>query len=293
MTDSLDDMTRRIAAATKVGSVVHIMKVISATQIRRCELAAEASRAYEAVIAQAFGPLFRSGGFSASAPVGPDAMTVIIVLGTDQGLVGTFNDQLVDYALPLLRGYAHRKVFSVGRRLADRLKDHGIGVEKTYGVPRSTGSISSAVLDVLTDIEKIFTEDQEASCVVMYNRPESRQGYQPTTTRIIPLDEKWVAHMGTSSWPTRQIPQVVGPPQVSLTRLLREHLLVALCRAFAESLSSEHTSRFQAMQRAEKNIDEVHADISQRINLFRQTAVDAELFDVISGFSALSNEVGI
>jgi F-type H+-transporting ATPase subunit gamma len=42
------------------------------------------------------------------------------------------------------------------------------------------------------------------------------------------------------------------------------------------------------MQRADKNIDELLESLSGKFHRLRQSGIDEELFDVISGFEALS-----
>ena len=69
---------------------------------------------------------------------------------------------------------------------------------------------------------------------------------------------------------------------------VREYLFVSLFRACAESLASENASRLAAMQRAEKNIDELLEDLNRSFHRLRQSGIDEELFDVISGFEALT-----
>ena len=44
------------------------------------------------------------------------------------------------------------------------------------------------------------------------------------------------------------------------------------------------------MQRADKNIDELLEDLNGAFHRLRQSGIDEELFDVISGFEALSSE---
>ena len=61
-----------------------------------------------------------------------------------------------------------------------------------------------------------------------------------------------------------------------------------LFQACAESLASENASRLAAMQRAEKNIDQILEDLSRAFHRIRQESIDEELFDVISGYEALS-----
>jgi F-type H+-transporting ATPase subunit gamma len=41
------------------------------------------------------------------------------------------------------------------------------------------------------------------------------------------------------------------------------------------------------MQRADKNIDELLEDLNRTFHRLRQSGIDEELFDVISGFEAL------
>ena len=73
----------------------------------------------------------------------------------------------------------------------------------------------------------------------------------------------------------------------TLQALISEYLFISLFRACAESLMSENASRLAAMQRAEKNIDELLENLNQTFHRQRQSTIDEELFDVISGFEAM------
>ena len=73
----------------------------------------------------------------------------------------------------------------------------------------------------------------------------------------------------------------------TLRALIREYLFVSLFRTCAESLASENASRLAAMQRADKNIDELLENLDGTFHRLRQNGIDEELFDVISGFEAL------
>ena len=79
----------------------------------------------------------------------------------------------------------------------------------------------------------------------------------------------------------------MGGGTATLRALIREYLFVSLFRACAESLASENASRLAAMQRADKNIDELLEDLNGTFHRLRQSGIDEELFDVISGFEAL------
>ncbi len=116
--------------------------------------------------------------------------------------------------------------------------------------------------------------------------------YAPVSRRLLPLDAAWRRNLVAFPWPTRQVPEVFGRRATTLRTLIREYLFVSLYRACAESLASENASRLAAMQRAEKNIEELLEDLDGRFNRLRQSSIDEELFDVISGFEALSKQPG-
>lgn len=69
--------------------------------------------------------------------------------------------------------------------------------------------------------------------------------------------------------------------------LIREYLFISFFRACAESLASENASRLAAMERADKNIDELLENLHGAFHRLRQGGIDEELFDVIAGFEAL------
>jgi F-type H+-transporting ATPase subunit gamma len=82
----------------------------------------------------------------------------------------------------------------------------------------------------------------------------------------------------------------MGSGATTLRALIHEYLFVSLFHACTESLASENASRLAAMQRAEKNIDELLEELNSVFHRLRQSGIDEELFDVISGFEALNGE---
>ena len=109
----------------------------------------------------------------------------------------------------------------------------------------------------------------------------------------MPLDAVWHNEIAELPWPTGNLPQVVGSNTITLRALIREYLFVSLFRACAESLASENASRLAAMERADKNIEELLDNLHATFYHLRQSSIDEELFDVISGYEALSKSSSI
>jgi F-type H+-transporting ATPase subunit gamma len=127
-----------------------------------------------------------------------------------------------------------------------------------------------------------------AQVYVFHNRPKSGAIYTPVSQRLLPLDDLWRRDLAAIRWPSSNLPEIMNTGEQTLLALVREYLFVSLFRACAESLASENASRLAAMQRAEKNIDELLVDLNRAFHRLRQSGIDEELFDVVSGFEAQS-----
>ncbi len=125
---------------------------------------------------------------------------------------------------------------------------------------------------------------------VFHNRPKTRAVYEPVGQQLLPLDGAWALRLAHLPWPTRNLPEVIGDRGRTLKALVGEYLFVSLFKACAESLAAENGSRLAAMQRAEKNIGDMVEDLNQEFHRLRQSSIDEELFDVVSGYECLNGE---
>jgi F-type H+-transporting ATPase subunit gamma len=214
-----------------------------------------------------------------------------VVFGSDQGLVGQFNDEVADYAVAGLAALPGKpEVWAVGERVHARLADAGLPLVGLFAVPNSVKAITPLVGQILVESEARHGQGEVTELHLFYNRPTSAAGYAPVSQRLLPLDESWRRTLADLRWPTGNLPEVLGSGTATLRALISEYLFVSLFRACAESLASENASRLAAMQRAEKNIDELLEDLNRTFHRVRQNGIDEELFDVVSGFEALSVE---
>ncbi len=155
------------------------------------------------------------------------------------------------------------QIWAVGERVHARLKDAGLPLAGLFAVPNSVKAITPLVGQILVESEARRGQGEVAELHLFYNRPTSGAAYEPVNQRLLPLDETWRRKLAELPWPTKNLPEVMGGGTETLRALIREYLFVSLFRACAESLASENASRLAAMQRADKNIDELLED-SQR-----------------------------
>ena len=100
-----------------------------------------------------------------------------IVFGSDQGLVGQFNDVLADFvakALDPLPG--EKKVWAVGERVQSRLADAGLTPVGLFTVPTSVNAITPLVGQILVESEAHHGKGEIVQLYLFHNRPKVRGG---------------------------------------------------------------------------------------------------------------------
>jgi F-type H+-transporting ATPase subunit gamma len=293
MSDTTASLRRKIRGAGDLQSVVRTMKAVAASSIGQYEKSVLALTEYYRAVELGLGACFRESGPASiiAKRKGQTAADVIgaVVFGSDQGLVGQFNDVVADHAVKTLAALTDKPgVWAVGERVHARLANAGLPLIGRFTVPNSVKAIAQLVGQILVESETRYSQSEVAELHLFYNRPTSGAGYAPVSQQLLPLDEDWRRKLAELPWPTGNLPEVMGVGTAILRALIREYLFVSLFRACAESLASENASRLAAMQRADKNIDESLEDLNRTFHHLRQSGIDEELFDVISGFEALS-----
>jgi F-type H+-transporting ATPase subunit gamma len=289
MSETNVSLSRKIGSAGDLQSVVRTMKAMAASSIGQYEKSVSAVGAYYRTIELGLGACFRAhppppAGSERKATTG----TAAVVFGSDQGLVGQFNDVIADFAIESLAAMpAKPTVWAVGERVQARLIDSGLTLAGVFPVPNSVKAITPLVGQILVEHETHRGRSEVTDLHLFYNRPGTGPVYAPVQQRLLPLDDEWCRQLAQLPWPTKLPPEIMGTGTETLRALIREYLFASIFRACAESLASENASRLSAMERADKNIDELLENLRGTYHKLRQSAIDEELFDVISGYEAL------
>jgi len=295
MSESTASLRRKIASAGDLQSVVRTMKALAAASIGQYERSVLALGDYYRTVELGLGACLRQLGpetLRAGPQRGAGAPHVIgvVVFGSDQGLVGQFNEVVVDFALESLAtrtGEVH--LWTVGERAQARLADAGLTSSKHFRVPSSMQAVTPLVGEILMQGEALHSQGHIDELRLFHNRPTGSASYAPFNHKLLPLDASWLAGLIDVAWPSSKLPEVIGDVATTLRALTHEFLFMSLFRACTESLASENASRLAAMQRADKNIDERLAHLQESFHRLRQSGIDEELFDVVAGFEALTD----
>jgi F-type H+-transporting ATPase subunit gamma len=295
MSDNISNLRRQISSAGDLQSVVRTMKAVAASNIGQYEDSVDALGDYYQTIELGLGVCLRKSEalplISKQKQSVDEGKIGAVIFGSDQGLVGRFNDKVVAYAIQQFAKFPVKpKIWAVGERVHARLTDAGLFPAGLFIVPSSIKAVGTLVGQILVESEGDMGENAVVELHLFYNRPTSGAGYVPASQKLLPLDENWRLRLLQMPWPYGNLPEIMGTSNMVLEALIHEYLFTSLYRACAESLASENASRLAAMQRADKNIEALTEDLNRTFHRLRQSDIDEELFDVISGFEALRAE---
>ncbi len=293
MHDTILSLRNKIKMANDLQSVVVTMKSLAASNISRFEQSVHALDEYYHTLELGLSLCFRgvdTTRLAAAKAKQPDEKVIVaVVFGSDQGLVGQFNEIVADLAVETLSALPGKiTVLSIGERVHARLEGTGLQQADLFVVPNSVKAITPLVGQILIASQGLMNYQEVSDLYLFYNRPLSGETYAPVSQRLLPLDENWIDKLIEIPWSTNNLPEFIEKKSDTLKVFIREYLFASIYRACAESLTSENASRLAAMQRAENNIKELLTNLNVTFHRIRKDGIDEELFDVISGFEAQS-----
>jgi len=287
----LEGLRKKITSTEQLHSVVKTMKAMAAVNIRQYETAVASLQDYYRTIELGLQTVLHRGIQSGleSEPMQSSRLGGV-VLGSDQGMCGQFNEQIVTHTLRELKNRRENErgsvLFAIGHRVVSPLKAARKTVEGDLALPSSIHGVTGRVQQLIDVIEKWRLQKGIHEVVLFYNQ-YSDSAYHPTSQRLLPLDTAWIDRLKNRQWPTRCIPVFSMEPGKLFSHLLRQYFFVSLYRAFAESMASENASRLRAMQAAEKSIQDRRDELDMQFHRLRQSAITEQLLDVVIGYEAL------
>lgn len=291
---AIESLRRRIASAEDLHAVVRVMKALASVNIRQYERTVESLRDYSRTVERGLQVVLRGHPEGIATEPGVGGRCAVLVFGSEQGMCGSFDERVANFALEQLAGTGGTRrdhhILAIGTRVAARLADAGWAVAGRFPVPAAASGVTPVVHDLLLAIEEARSQGGIDRFLLVHHRPVAGGTSLPTRLPLLPLDRAWLDRLGRNLWPSRSLPTYSTDWRLLFAALVRQHLFVTLTRALAESLASENAARLASMQAAETNIREHLAGLTARYHRERQQAITDELLDIVAGFETLSTE---
>ncbi len=269
--EQLAHMKRRIKAVETIKKVTHAMRLISMSTHTKLQ----DKRSFLTSYKETFQSLWAS--VSTGLPKIEDTRRLdphqlIILVGSQKGLVGTFNSNLFKQLEKDHRSFKNLYFIGIGKHAIDyltRKKAITLATYDTLTVDHFV-SIAQAITDIL-----INSPLQYPSTTIYSNFAKSFFIQLPTQTKLLPLVEPELsADTPQTEYTFEQSPEELRDTLKSLL------ISVTLQEALYDSMVAEQASRFVSMDASTRNAENLLTSMKLDYNKLRQASITRELTEL-------------
>lgn len=276
MSGRLAEVAARLDSTRQLGSVISAMRAIAASRSQQARRELEAIRLYAATIGQAIDQVLGTlpAGQSMAVPAAGSEGVLVVALCAEQGFAGSFNERVLDVALPLADD-GH--LFVVGDRGLMVAGNRGRTPDWSVPMAAHTDEVS-ALADRISDAvyAALASRGTADRVLLVYGSPA--EGEEPAIVR------RWLLPFDFGRFPARlavgQVPLMNLPPAVLLEQLAVEYVHADLCEALMLSYAAENQARMQAMIAAHGNLERTEATLTLEFQRVRQEDITDEILEL-------------
>lgn len=283
--NSLSEIKHRIKAVGDTRKITKAMEMVSIAKVNKLSQKCEQYMAYFGKMQSVMSDiLLRTGEWvHLCLKDKGKGQSVFFVISSDNGLVGGFNHNLLNFALSKVMEADNPIVCTQGSEAESFFKKKGISVLKRF----ETFSDFSEIYNVDKYVEyflELFAEKTVRQVSVIFSSFSSKTGVCPKIIKLLPIKAEQSKE--------RYLYEIYyePTPEEVLDGLIPQYLSGMIYGCLLQSLTSEFFSRRMAMDSAVKNADKLLQELSTEYNRARQNAVTNEISDIVTAVNGGSDE---
>jgi F-type H+-transporting ATPase subunit gamma len=293
------ELRKRIRSVKNISKVTNALSAVSASKARRAERQVKATRDYAGKAFEILNNLaVQSGGLDHPLLTTRDeikAASIVLITG-DRGLAGAYNTNVIRLTEQFAQALGIPvQIVSVGRKGRDLMVRRGYNVIASF-----TGMPTTPSVYDITPIAKVVTDDYLNGKVdevfVAYTDYVNLAKQIPVVKQLLPLKQldmqgmaagEYVASVDIKSAMSQSYTYEPEPQQL-LNTIVPRFTELQLYQSLLESIASEESARFMAMQNATDNATALVEALTLERNKVRQTNITNEILDIVGGAEALA-----
>jgi F-type H+-transporting ATPase subunit gamma len=282
---NLRTLRQRIRSVENTRKITRAMQMVSGAKLRRLQeefagfkpyaerLKAMAGRFLSAFLA------FEHPLLGARINPGTPTPAALLVVTSDTGLCGTYNDRIIALAEGFLKEHPTRRLIALGKKGNRHFARRGEARLKEildWGGRFEAGRAK----ELLAWLTGLFLDQKISSLWIARAQFVSALQFKPVVERLLPM-----ARPADAPLPERLLTEP-RPEQLG-GELLHRTLEAVFCEILLSAFTAEHSARMLAMKNATDNASEMIDHLTLLRNKARQAAITKELIEVVSGAEAL------
>lgn len=291
---NLRDIRTRITSVNNTIQITKAMKMVAAAKLRKAQNRMIETRPYASKLSEVTGRLASGnreiqGGLFRRPEVRDRILFVVI--GSDRGLCGGFNNNLFKVIEERLKGGFAQELsegrldlYCVGKKADAYFRKRNYNVVQSFpGFFDRLQFEESA--SIMKEVRSLFVDGTYDAVYLGFNEFKSVISQIRTVKQVLPVDTDELVSDDSDTDTTEYIYE--PDTETLLNRLLPLHLTMQLWGAVLESNAAEQGARMAAMDNATENAKELEQELRLTYNQARQSAITTEISEIVSGAQAL------
>jgi F-type H+-transporting ATPase subunit gamma len=217
--------------------------------------------------------------------------TIILIIGTERGLCGKFNETLISKSLDWIEKSVDKnyQIWAMGTRMIRKLDQ--ANVKLAWRQTRPTSDLATYQQAYLTSKNWVeqFEEYAFNQFYILHNQPGVGSQYVFSAFKLLPfeIDEPPNSQSKIKkSWP----PPIIETEPLGIYHQILQHFIASnYYRILLKSAAAEHAARFNLMQEAKDNADDIIEELRRVINAERKRKITQEMQELAAGAGLMDN----
>jgi F-type H+-transporting ATPase subunit gamma len=272
------------------------MKMVAAAKLRKAQNRMTSMRPYATKLREVVSRLGSTSDGSNALLRKPEEFSrlLIIVVGSDKGLCGAFNNNLFKVVEKTVADeYAefHNNesldFITIGRKATKYFKKREYNIVDEF--PGFFDDLNYEVTaEIMEHVIEKYTSEYYDKVLISFNEFKTVIAQNRRVAQVLPVDPASLKKDENEDDSLKTSNYIYEPDSESiLEEILPVYVIMQLWRAVLESNASEQGARMAAMDNATENAKELEEELTLKYNQARQSAITTEISEIVSGAQAL------
>ena len=283
---NLKELKNRIKSVNDTKKITNAMYLISSTKMNKAKREFEDTKPYFSLLKSEIANIFNSAPdveceYFYEAKDDDQETAGYLVISSDKGLCGAYNENVVKVAMPEIRKNKNCKVFVIGEYARNYFKSRGIETVSDFRFLATNPTLRRARDIANRFLTEIYDKNIRKLYVIFTDFKNAMVGGEPKVTLLLPFKKEEF-----SSDEERKEISFEPNANAVLEGIVESYLTGYIYSILVSSFSSEQVARMNAMDNANKNAKEILDDLSLRYNRARQDKITGEIIEDSAGAKA-------
>jgi F-type H+-transporting ATPase subunit gamma len=219
------------------------------------------------------------------------ADTIFLMIGSERGLCGKFNTTMAEKALTFIKqgGYASYQIWVMGSRLLREFERLGVHISWRKPLPASGLSTYQQAYALTQNWLEQYETYAFNQFIVLHNQVALGGTHQFTSYKLLPYEIQPGLERNdelSELWP----PAIIETEAKGIYNQIIQHFIASsFYQVLLRSAAAEHSARYNLMQEASDNAEEIIEELVRVVNAERKRKITQEMQEIAVGSGLLDH----